>query len=231
MSLLAVYLVAIGTIVNSLTSVGAAYLLTPAPPYVVIHNGTIQGSTQDEVDTFSGIPFAQPPIGSLRLKPPIPLSNPFGTLPFNPNPPGCPQFLYQTNTLPPDTSNLPPTVAATLAVGLEPYTIPGAEDCLTLDIQRPSATAANAKLPVMLYIHGGGFELGSSGITSAASNGTTIVQTAVNLGHPILYVAINYRLGGFGFLGGREVQSDQSSNLGLRDQRFALEWASSLFSR
>ena len=230
MSLLAVYLVTATTILSSIVSVSVVVHLALATPSVVIQNGTILGSTQDGVDTFSGIPFAQPPIGPLRLKPPIPLSESFGVLPLNSNPPSCPQFLVQTNTSLPDTSHLPPNVAATIKGGFELYNLSGAEDCLTLDIQRLSTTTADALLPVMLYIHGGGFEIGSSRATSTALNGTTILQTAKSLGYPILYAAINYRLGGFGFLGGREVRSDGSSNLGLRDQRLALEWVSSPFS-
>ena len=55
-------------------------------------------------------------------------------------------------------------------------------------------------------------------------NGTTLVSTSVTLGKPVIYVGINYRLAGFGFLGGKEVLADGSANLGLRDQRLALEW-------
>lgn len=65
-----------------------------------------------------------------------------------------------------------------------------------------------------------GFEFGSTQLYSGAS----IIQESVTVGHPVLYVAINYRVSGFGFLAGKELQADGSTNLGLRDQRLALQW-------
>ena len=53
---------------------------------------------------------------------------------------------------------------------------------------------------------------------------TRIVKQSVDLKQPVIFVAINYRLGGFGFLPGKEVSAAGVSNLGLRDQRLALEW-------
>jgi carboxylesterase type B len=53
-----------------------------------------------------------------------------------------------------------------------------------------------------------------------------LVTTSVALGKPVIYVSINYRLAGFGFLGGKEILADGSANLGLQDQRMALEWVS-----
>ena len=87
-------------------------------------------------------------------------------------------------------------------------------------MQRPAGTAASAKLPVVVWIFGGAFAIGSA----TQYDGTRIVKQAEDLGQPVIYVAINYRLGGFGFLPGREVSKDGSSNLGLRDQRLALQW-------
>ncbi|MCJ1232887.1 hypothetical protein MMC14_000841 [Varicellaria rhodocarpa] len=109
-----------------------------------------------------------------------------------------------------------------LSDAIQLFNVTGAEDCLTLDIQRLSGTTAGANSPVMLSVHGDGFKTGSSGATCTSFNATTVFRTAESLGHPILYVAINYRLGSFGFLGAQEIQSDGSNNLGLRDQRLAL---------
>jgi triacylglycerol lipase len=94
------------------------------------------------------------------------------------------------------------------------------EDCLTLDIVRPAGTTASSKLPVVVWIFGGGFELGSTSTYNAAS----LVSNAVSDGKPYVSVAINYRVGGFGFLPGSEILADGAANLGLLDQRQALEW-------
>lgn len=67
--------------------------------------------------------------------------------------------------------------------------ISGGEDCLTLDVLRPTGTTASSKLPVMLWIYGGGFELGST----AMYDGTSIVMRSVELGKPVVFVAMNYR--------------------------------------
>ena len=69
-------------------------------------------------------------------------------------------------------------------------------------------------------IFGGAFAIGGTQLY----DGTRIIKQSVDLGQPVIYVAMNYRLGGFGFLPGRQVSEDGSSNLGLRDQRLALEW-------
>ena len=55
-------------------------------------------------------------------------------------------------------------------------------------------------------------------------DGTNLIQKSASLGHQVIYVAVNYRVGGFGFLAGKELQQDGSTNLGLRDQRLGLEW-------
>lgn len=65
-----------------------------------------------------------------------------------------------------------------------------------------------------------GFEFGSTQLY----DGTGLVTQSSVLRNPIVYVAVNYRVGGFGFLAGKELQSEGSTNLGLRDQRLALEW-------
>lgn len=94
------------------------------------------------------------------------------------------------------------------------------EDCLTVNIRRPAGTTPWAKLPVVVWIFGGGFEQGST----TNYDGDRIVGDSMLLGMPVIYVTMNYRLGGFGFLPGAEVLKDGSANLGLLDQRLALEW-------
>ena len=94
------------------------------------------------------------------------------------------------------------------------------EDCLTINVQRPSTASLTAPLPVVFWIFGGGFELGGT----STYDGTNFVSKSIDLNAPVIYVSVNYRVGGFGFLAGRELQSDGSTNLGLRDQRLGLQW-------
>lgn len=94
------------------------------------------------------------------------------------------------------------------------------EDCLTVTIQRPSTANANSKLPVVFWIYGGAFEQGSN----VDNDASTLIGNGVAQGKPFVYVAVNYRLGGFGFLPGQEVLNAGVSNLGLLDQRLGLQW-------
>jgi carboxylesterase type B len=185
-----------------------------AAPSVTITNGTVTGSTSGGVDSFVGIPFAQPPTGSLRLKPPQPLTTGFGTISATGIAPACPQFYFTTGEIP------DAIVGDLLDLPLFQWVQNESEDCLTIDVRRPSGTKASAKLPVLVYIFGGGFELGSTQLY----DGTNIVQKSVSKDKDIIYVAMNYRTGGFGFLGGKEIKADGASNLGLKDQRLALQW-------
>lgn len=187
-----------------------------APPSVVIANGTVIGTSLAGVDSFKGIPFAQPPTGSLRLKPPQPLTTGFGTFVSQALPMACPQFVSQV-----DTSNLPSDVLGLLADSPFYQTITNSgEDCLNLNVQRPTGTTSSSKLPVVVWFFGGGFESGSTQLY----DGTGLIIKSLMLGSPVIYVAVNYRVGGFGFLAGSELQADGSTNLGLRDQRLGLEW-------
>ncbi|KAF8527688.1 carotenoid ester lipase precursor [Gautieria morchelliformis] len=93
------------------------------------------------------------------------------------------------------------------------------EDCLFVNVIKPS-TEPNTKLPVLFWIYGGGFEIGDT----STNNGSTVVARSMDLGEPIIYVSANYRLNAFGFLGGEKVKAAGVGNLGLRDQRFAMQW-------
>ncbi|KAJ9635018.1 hypothetical protein H2204_005973 [Knufia peltigerae] len=168
-------------------------------PAVYAAAGTFVGSTSiANLDQFLGIPYAVPPVGNLRFSNPqrIPasaLQNPFMATTYGP---GCLQD--------PDYA---------LDNGLS-------EDCLTLNIIRPSNVTCHEPLPVLFFIHGGGNMNGQSMLY----NGTSLVRFSVEIGRPVIYVACNYRLGGFGFLNSPDFQSQGLSNLGLKDQRLALEW-------
>lgn len=93
---------------------------------------------------------------------------------------------------------------------------------MTLDVVRPAGTTAQSKLPVLVWIYGGGFTAGGS--ADPRYNTSFMVRESVKIGKPIVAVSINYRLGGWGFLASREVQAANASNIGLFDQRLALRW-------
>ncbi|KAH7911393.1 sterol esterase [Hygrophoropsis aurantiaca] len=94
------------------------------------------------------------------------------------------------------------------------------EDCLYLNVVRPANISEDAKLPVVVWIYGGAFETGDA----SAYDGTPVVARSAALGSDVIYVSFNYRLNGFGFLAGSEVQEEGVANLGLYDQRLALQW-------
>jgi carboxylesterase type B len=154
-------------------------------PQVTINDGTVKGSSALGVDSFNGIPFAQPPIGELRLKPPQPLNSSYGTISATGVPAACPQFYAQVQS-----KQLLSDVLGTLLDTplLQEVTIQN-EDCLTLNVQRPSNIDSDVKLPVLFWIFGGGFELGST----QQYDGTSIVQRSIANGEPVVYVAVNYR--------------------------------------
>ncbi|RMD40452.1 hypothetical protein DV735_g4666, partial [Chaetothyriales sp. CBS 134920] len=194
----------------------AAPLNRRSAPTVSIENGTVVGYSLLSVESFKGIPFAQPPVGSLRLKPPQPITESFGTLDATGIPRACPQFYVGF-----DDSNLPQSaIAALLNSPLFQTVSDAGEDCLTVNVQRPEGTTSSSALPVVVWIYGGGFQLGSTQFY----DGTSLVSRSASLDQPVIFVAINHRVGGFGFLAGQELAKDGSTNIGLRDQRLALEW-------
>ncbi|KAJ7465470.1 extracellular triacylglycerol lipase precursor [Mycena galericulata] len=146
-------------------------------------------------DFFGGIPYTEPPLGSLRLKPPV-LKTTLDSASFNATNfgPAC----FQTD--------LPISEMS--------------EDCMTINVLRPSGISADANLPVMFWTYGGGFDTG----TSSIFNGSRIVAQSVTRGTPVIYVNFNYRLGPLGFPQGHEADVKGSLNLGLEDQLAALEW-------
>ncbi|KAH7380304.1 Alpha/Beta hydrolase protein [Phaeosphaeria sp. MPI-PUGE-AT-0046c] len=177
---------------------------------------TVAGKSLSGVETFNGIPYAQPPVGQLRLKPPQPISSAVGKVDGTASPRGCPQFFFSVAD-----NNFPTNVLGTLLnTPLFQGVSNSGEDCLTINVQRPAGTKADAKLPVLFWIFGGGFELGATSMY----DGTSLVAQSVAQGKPIIFVAVNYRVGGFGFLPGKEMLQDGATNLGLLDQRLGLQW-------
>jgi para-nitrobenzyl esterase len=162
-------------------------------PVVKTQSGSVRGSSGGGIFAFKGIPYAAPPFGANRFRPPAPVAPWEGerdTLIFGPT---CPKPSYA----PPFDSIL-----------VEPV-IPG-EDCLNLNIWSPDL--GNARLPVMVWIHGGAFSNGSNAVPTY--DGSSFARDGV------VCVSINYRLGVEGFL----FLDDGISNLGLLDQLAALHW-------
>ncbi|KAH7235139.1 Alpha/Beta hydrolase protein [Fusarium solani] len=181
---------------------------------------TVIGSSRaniDGVELFNGIPYAQPPLGQLRLKPAQRFNGPFGTLDATKIAPTCPRFRGAPPAFGDAFTQL---ISSSINTTFFQTSLPSIEDCLTLNIVRPAGTNSDAKLPVLLWIHGGGFQVGSA----TQYDGSFVVNSSVTAHMPVIYVAINYRLAGYGFLGGKEILADGSANIGLRDQRMALEW-------
>ncbi|KAI1101088.1 alpha/beta-hydrolase [Jackrogersella minutella] len=190
---------------------------TTATTTIVLPAGTVIGFVSGGVEYYRGIPYAQPPTGSLRLKPPVRLKS-FGSVQATGVGPACPQMTAVDITPLLLEVIVLPDVQQTLFFGSTSGD--ETEDCLTISVMRPQGTAADAKLPVLFWIYGGGFEMGSP----QQYNGSVLIPQSVAQGKPIILVAVNYRLGAFGFLGGREVLADGAANLGLLDQRMGLEW-------
>jgi acetylcholinesterase len=92
-----------------------------------------------------------------------------------------------------------------------------AEDCLFINVWAPTGASPKSKLPVWVYIQGGGY----SSNANANYNGTTVVNTS---GKNIVFANFNYRVGSWGFLASESVREDGDLNAGLLDQRMALKW-------
>ncbi|KDQ62130.1 hypothetical protein JAAARDRAFT_203342 [Jaapia argillacea MUCL 33604] len=197
-------------------AVSAAPTSRATGPTVTLDNATFIGVSAGTVSKFLGIPFAQPPVGNLRFQLPQSLPAYNGTYSAIAFGPSCPQ---QAINLP-----LPSGLAANatdfIVNSIYNAVTPASEDCLTLNVVVPASTTPSSKLPVVVWIFGGGFELGGTSIY----DGGVIVQRSIDLGEPVIYVSMNYRVSAFGFLASQEVKSAGVGNIGLQDQRLALRW-------
>ncbi|GLB38556.1 putative type-B carboxylesterase lipase family protein [Lyophyllum shimeji] len=194
-------------------SVAAAPL---AAPTVQLDSLTVIGTTSGRVSKFLGIPFAKPPTGDLRFRLPQPV--PAYTESFSATSYGlsCPQQAIDLPIL----TGLAAEAVDYVVNSIFGLVFPDSEDCLTINVVKPATATPTSKLPVIVWIFGGGFELGSPSMY----DGGVIVDRSIALGTPAVYVSMNYRLSGFGFLGGQEVKDAGVGNLGLQDQREALRW-------
>lgn len=155
------------------------------------------------VETFQGVPFAEPPVGDLRFAAPMD-TNPWdATLDTSEYKPACLQLDDETF----GTKFRPATMWNSKQKS---------EDCLYLNIWRPKGTTENHRLPVMVWIFGGGFVTGSNHLDVYDG------RVLSNLGQ-VIVVSINYRVGLFGFFPPIE-GTDSVGNVGLLDQRLGLRW-------
>lgn len=189
-----------------------------SPTVVLSPSNTVVGLASGKVEKFAGIPFADPPTGSLRLKPPKRLSTNLGDAYDAINPAAaCPQMIVSSGE---NQSLFLQILGDLVTLPIVQVATNQSEDCLTVSVIRPAGVEAGANLPVLYWIFGGAFELG----WAAMYDGTDLLDQALNQEQPFIFVAINYRVAGFGFMPGKEILADGSSNLGLLDQRMGLEW-------
>ncbi|TDG47048.1 hypothetical protein AWZ03_006485 [Drosophila navojoa] len=176
-----------------------------------LHGTLMPDSRQEQFEAFMGIPFAQPPIGELRFKNPVAAGAWTGVLDASAPRSHCLQKCYF----------------------MPGWPISGEEDCLYLNVYRPQGVAG--PLPVMVYIHAGGYLCGSA--CPLASGPEFLMDT-----QQVIVVTVSYRLGPFG-IGGNLIGVDNylmdifssigflstgdahmTGNFGLKDQRLALQW-------
>jgi para-nitrobenzyl esterase len=188
-----------------LTATAAQASVPDAAPTVRIEQGLLRGAmTADGVHAFKGVPYAQPPVGSLRWRPPAPADAWNGVLDATQFGPACPQPQSAPGSIYAD----PPAKMS--------------EDCLSLNVWTPKASpkAPPTKAPVMVWIHGGSQTFGYTG--SPLYDGSALAAQGV------VVVTINYRLGVLGYLAlpalSAESPHGSSGNYGLLDQIEALRW-------
>ena len=195
----------VGIIASSVLSlaVGAgtfANQSSTAAAGVKVEGGMVSGVTVDGVQSYRGIPFAAPPVGTLRWKPPQPAAAWAGTRRADQVGAACPQNPHAPGSIFPDPTE------------------PQSEDCLYLNVW--TAARAGVRRPVVVWYHGGGWNYGSG--TSYTPNGAPIAKKGVVL------VTVNYRMGPLGFMAHPALTAESphhsSGNYGFLDQIAALQW-------
>ena len=171
----------------------------PFSTEVRIDSGALEGAVQDGVLSFKGIPFAAPPVGDLRWRPPQPAPAWTGVRSATSYGHDCMQEPFPSDAAP---------------LGTAPD-----EDCLVLNVWRPEAQTSS-RLPVMVWIYGGGFVNGGS--SPAVYDGSQFAKQGVVL------VSFNYRVGRFGFFAHPALRKEDPKgllgNYAYMDQIAALKW-------
>lgn len=167
-------------------------------PIVQTTHGSLRGAIVDDHVAFKGIPYAAPPVGSLRFAAPRPLEPWTGT-----------RDAREFGPVAPQDPLVPPPYRAVA---------PESEDCLSLNVYTPALDGG--RRPVLFWIHGGGFSHGAG--SQPTYDGGPLVERG-----DVVVVTINYRLGALGYLHLGGVGGDQwgaTTNAGSRDQVAALQW-------
>ncbi|MGW4796244.1 carboxylesterase/lipase family protein [Nonomuraea sp. NPDC004297] len=159
-------------------------------PRVHTRQGDVEGRLQEGINRFLGLPFAQPPVGDLRWRPPAPPKSWEGVRPATRFGPACPQIIPAMFHL---------------------RTQEKSEDCLYLNIWTPEL-GRQARRPVMVWIHGGGFLYGAG--SEDGFDGARLASRGVTV------VTVNYRLGAFGLAAHPAI----GANFAVLDHIAALEW-------
>src|SRR6478609_2871606 len=155
-------------------------------PFALTREGQMLGAVEGEVASFKGLAYAAPPVGVLRWRPPQAL---------------------------PESSEMS-TAYDYGAPCLQPSLPAAREDCLTLNVFRPFGV--DGPLPVMVFVHGGGFVTGTP--NDPLFDGARLAQAG------LIVVTVNYRLGALGWLAHPALSEGGSGNYGLMDQIAALHW-------
>jgi para-nitrobenzyl esterase len=191
------FALSVALVLLSMTGPARARSIEGAPAVVDAPAGRLEGRARGGVEAFVGIPYAAPPIGALRWRAPQPAARWTGVRPAVAFGNDCPQQRLAGDATPSDQ--------------------PMSEDCLALNVWRPVAGRA---LPVMVWIHGGGFVMGSS--ASPVLDGAALARRGVVL------VSFNYRLGRFGFFAHPALTAEAGGrpavNFALLDMIAALRW-------
>lgn len=165
-------------------------------PVVTVAQGALRGLSRDGAQEFLGVPYAAPPVGDARLRAPAPAPRWHGVREATRQSPACLQFS-------------PFGLSDPAAVS---------EDCLYLDVYRPRTARPGARLPVIVWMHGGAYSQG----TGTQFGGRTMADLTQSV-----VVSINYRLGQLGYLALPELGRQdalRSGSFGLMDQLAALRW-------
>uniref|UniRef100_A0A8C1XVN8 Carboxylic ester hydrolase n=1 Tax=Cyprinus carpio TaxID=7962 RepID=A0A8C1XVN8_CYPCA len=179
---------------------------TDSGPVVVLKHGSVRGQymkakgSEKVVEQYLGIPFAQPPVGPLRLAAPGPVQGWEGIRNATQHPSICLQ-----------NPDILPIVIKSMAVNYTPTGV--SEDCLYLNVYTPSQRSESDKLPVMVWIHGGALVMGGA---------CTFDGSSLAAYENIVVVVIQYRLGILGYFSTGDKNSQ--GNWGFLDQIAALQW-------